>query len=100
VEGIKPETLDGPRGGVADDLKRIKGIGPKLEQLCNELGFYHFEQIANWSSNEVAWVDSNLAGFSGRVVRDNWIEQAKTLAKGGETQFSKRVDDGDVPSSQ
>jgi len=95
-EGVKPETLTEARDGGADDLKRIKGIGPKLEQLCNRLGFYHFDQIAAWTADEVAWVDANLEGFKGRVTRDNWVEQAKLLAGGGETEFSKRVDGGDV----
>ena len=99
-EGTRPQGLDGPRGGQADDLKRIKGVGPKLEELCHSLGFYHFDQIAKWTSGEVAWVDSNLGGFNGRVTRDDWIAQARVLAGGGETEFSKRVDDGDVPSSQ
>jgi predicted flap endonuclease-1-like 5' DNA nuclease len=96
AEGTRPEALDGPRGGEADDLKRIKGVGPKMEELCNQLGFYHFDQIANWTADEVAWVDANLEGFKGRVSRDNWVEQAKVLATGGETEFSKRVDDGEV----
>ena len=95
-EGSKPEALSGPRGGKADNLKEIKGIGPKLEILCNELGFYHFDQIANWTADEVAWVNANLAGFKGRVTRDTWVEQAKVLAAGGETEFSKRVEDGGV----
>ncbi|MEM7685504.1 MAG: endonuclease, partial [Pseudomonadota bacterium] len=99
-EGTKPDVLKSPRGGAADDLKKIKGIGPKLEKVCNGLGFYHFDQIANWTSGEVAWVDSNLEGFRGRVTRDDWVAQAKLLAAGGETDFSKRVDEGDVPSSQ
>ncbi|SLN42687.1 NADH dehydrogenase subunit E [Roseivivax jejudonensis] len=94
--GTKPATLDAPRGGEADDLKRIKGIGPKLEQLCNRLGFYHFDQIASWSDDEVAWVDDNLEGFRGRVTRDEWVSQAKVLAGGGDTDFSNRVDKGDV----
>ena len=95
-EGTRPVALDGPRGGTADDLKRIKGIGPKLEILCNELGFYHFDQIAAWTADEVAWVDENLQGFKGRVTRDAWVDQARRLAAGGETEFSKKVDDGDV----
>lgn len=92
----RPEALSGPRGGQADDLKKIKGVGPKLEKLCNELGFYHYDQIAHWTKAEVAWVDDNLTGFKGRVTRDNWVAQAKTLAAGGETEFSARVDKGDV----
>ncbi|MGR3468117.1 MAG: hypothetical protein ACU0CI_09565 [Shimia sp.] len=95
-EGVKPATLDGPRGGTADDLKRIRGIGPKLEQLCFRLGFYHFDQIAAWTDAEVAWVDANLEGFKGRVSRDEWVPQAKLLAEGGETDFSRRVDKGGV----
>jgi NADH-quinone oxidoreductase subunit E len=82
VTGTAPQKLDGPRGGVADDLKRIKGIGPKLEQLCHSLGFFHFDQVANWTDEEVAWVDANLEGFKGRVTRDQWVAQAKELAKG------------------
>jgi predicted flap endonuclease-1-like 5' DNA nuclease len=95
-DAARPEALDAPRDGKADDLKKIKGVGPKLEKVCNELGFYHFDQIANWTEAEVAWVDDNLKGFKGRVSRDNWVEQAKTLAAGGETEFSTRVGKGDV----
>jgi NADH-quinone oxidoreductase subunit E len=95
-DGDRPAILDRPRGGKADDLKRIKGIGPKLERLCNEMGFYHFDQIAGWTDREIAWVDANLVGFRGRVSRDDWVAQARTLAVGGETEFSSRVDKGDV----
>ncbi|MEM1345605.1 MAG: NADH:ubiquinone oxidoreductase [Pseudomonadota bacterium] len=78
--GEKPLTLDAPRDEAPDDLQQIKGIGPKLEELCHRLGFYHFDQIAAWTEAEVAWVDSNLEGFSGRVTRDDWVAQAKRLA--------------------
>ena len=61
-------------------LKRINGIGPKLEALCNRLGFWHFDQIAAWTPAEVAWVDENLETFKGRVTRDNWVGQARVLA--------------------
>ena len=92
-EGTRPEALTAARGGQADDLKLIKGIGPKLEKLCNELGFFHFDQIANWTADEVAWVNANLAGFKGRVTRDNWVEQAKVLAAGGTTEFAERAEE-------
>ena len=94
-EGSKPVTLDGPRGGKADDLKQIKGVGPKLEGVINSLGFYHFDQIAAWTPDEIAWVDMRLK-FKGRIERDGWIDQAKLLAAGGETEFSKKVDKGNV----
>ncbi len=79
---VRPAALAGPRGGKADDLKLIKGVGPKLEALCNRLGFWHFDQIANWTPAEVAWVDDNLEGFKGRVSREDWITQARDLAAG------------------
>ncbi|WP_127104069.1 NADH-quinone oxidoreductase subunit E [Pararhodobacter zhoushanensis] len=96
ADQTRPAALEGARDGKADDLKKIKGIGPKLETLCNSMGFYHFDQIAAWTPQEIAWVDSNLEGFKGRVTRDEWVSQAKQLAEGGETEFSKRVDKGDV----
>jgi predicted flap endonuclease-1-like 5' DNA nuclease len=78
----KPEGLSGPRGGRADDLKEINGVGPKMEDLLNSLGYYHFDQIAAWKPSEVAWVDDNLEGFKGRVTRDQWQLQARKLARG------------------
>ena len=69
-DAVRPEALSGARDGGADDLKMIKGVGPKLEIMLNELGFYNFDQIAGWSAAEVAWVNDNLAGFKGRVSRD------------------------------
>lgn len=81
--GSKPATLSAPRDGSADDLKAIKGVGPKLENLCNSLGFWHFDQIAGWSDAEIDWVDAHLEGFKGRVRRDDWVAQASALASGG-----------------
>jgi NADH-quinone oxidoreductase subunit E len=88
--GRKPSTLDAPRDSGPDDLKQIKGIGPKLENMLNKMGFYHFDQIAKWGAEEVDWVDHNLEGFKGRVSRDNWVAQAVKLAAGEETEFSAR----------
>ncbi|WP_170364490.1 NADH-quinone oxidoreductase subunit E [Ruegeria arenilitoris] len=86
----QPETLSGAREGKPDDLKLLKGVGPKLEQTLNELGFYHFDQIAAWTPEHVAWVDARLK-FKGRIERDGWIEQAAKLAAGEETEFAKRA---------
>ena len=83
--GKKPATLKAARKSGADDLKRIKGVGPKLEKLLNSLGFFHFDQVASWSENEMAWVDQNLEGFKGRATRDNWVAQAKELMSSQET---------------
>lgn len=88
-EGVRPEALSAPRGGSADDLKKISGVGPKLEKTLNGLGIFHFSQIAEFTPDHVAWVDKYLR-FKGRIERENWIEQAKVLAAGGETEFSRR----------
>lgn len=94
--GSKPSLLSEAREGGPDNLKEIKGVGPGLEKTLHEMGVYHFDQIASWGPAEEAWMDENLKGFKGRVSRDGWIEQAKLLASGGETEFSKKVEDGDV----
>ena len=75
----KPRTMTAPRQSGADDLKRISGVGPKLETTLNEMGFWHFDQIAKWSDDEVSWVDSRLK-FKGRIRRDDWIAQAAAFS--------------------
>ncbi len=78
-EAGKPAALAGPRGGQADDLKRISGVGPKIEGILNELGIFHFDQVANWSRETTQWVDNYLS-FKGRIDREDWIAQARKLA--------------------
>ncbi|WP_170325674.1 NADH-quinone oxidoreductase subunit NuoE [Ruegeria arenilitoris] len=90
VKEDQPETLTAARDGKADDLKLLKGVGPKLEETLNELGFYHYDQIAAWTPEQVAWVDARLK-FKGRIERDGWIDQAAKLAAGEETEFAKRA---------
>ncbi|KUJ79317.1 NADH-quinone oxidoreductase subunit E [Ruegeria profundi] len=90
VQEAQPETLSAARDGKADNLKLLKGVGPKLEHTLNELGIYHFDQIAAWTPEHVAWVDERLQ-FKGRIERDGWIEQAGKLAAGEETEFAKRA---------
>lgn len=68
--------------GKPDDLKRIKGIGPKLEKLCNSLGVKRWDQIAAWKAADVKEVDGHLGSFTGRIKRDEWVKQAGLLAKG------------------
>jgi predicted flap endonuclease-1-like 5' DNA nuclease len=96
--GTKPAGIEAPRGGKADDLKRIKGIGKQNEGRLHGLGIWHFDQIGKWTAEEVTWVGTFLA-FPGRIEREGWVEQARLLAAGGETEFSKRADAGLVESS-
>lgn len=80
VEGVKPANLlTEAREGGADDLKRISGVGPKLEGLLHENGVFHFDQIAAWGPAEIAYMDDKLS-FKGRIERDNWIAQATEFA--------------------
>ncbi|RYE34193.1 MAG: NADH-quinone oxidoreductase subunit NuoE [Hyphomicrobiales bacterium] len=78
----KPELLTAARGGQGDDLGLIWGIGPKLAKMLNEMGVWHFDQIAKWTPAELAWVDARLTGFKGRALRDDWVAQSKKLATG------------------
>jgi large subunit ribosomal protein L15 len=81
LEGTRPAGLDAPKGD-ADDLKKIGGVGPKLEETLNKIGIYHYWQIAEFTPDNVAWVDGYLS-FKGRIDRDDWIGQAKALAADG-----------------
>jgi NADH-quinone oxidoreductase subunit E len=78
---VKPTGLSEPRGGKPDDLKRISGVGPVNEERLNALGIFHFDQVAAWTAEEIAWVDEHLS-FHGRIEREDWVGQAKKLAAG------------------
>jgi predicted flap endonuclease-1-like 5' DNA nuclease len=75
--------------GVADDLLKIKGIGPKLNGVLNGLGITRFDQIANWSAGDVDKVDDHLGEFKDRIGREEWIPQAKLLAAGNHSEWER-----------
>lgn len=93
----EPETPAAPihavPAGPVDELTRLKGVGPKVAALLNGLGVTRYDQIAGWTDADVARVDSQLGAFKGRIVRDQWIEQARLLAAGDtagyEAKFGK-----------
>ena len=89
------ERLSAPRGGVADDLKEIEGIGPAIEKLVNGLGFYHFDQIAAWTDEDAATVDAELRTFKGRIARDKWVAQARIIVTEGLLAFRERAKTND-----
>lgn len=76
--------------GAADDLRKLKGVGPKLAALLTDLGITRFDQIAAWGAAEIEKVDAHLGTFKGRITRDNWVEQAGFLAKGDVAGFEAR----------
>ena len=98
LEGARPLGLSKPLGGLGDDLKLIKGIGKQNEGVLHGLGIWHFQQIAAWTEEHALWIGSYLA-FPGRIEREEWVAQAKILAKGEITKFAQRVKDGEVATS-
>ena len=100
TDDMRPARLSTPRNGQADDLKRIKGIGPVIEGTLNEEGVYHFQQIADFTPDNVKWVDKNVA-IPGRVHRDDWIGQAKALLANreydGYAKDTAGIDDPSLP---
>jgi predicted flap endonuclease-1-like 5' DNA nuclease len=95
-DGSSDDGDDEPGG---DDLKRIRGIGVLIEKRLKSLGVTTYDHIANWTSGDIDRVSQTL-DFKGRVERENWVEQARILSSGGQTEFSRRVDRGDVESSR
>lgn len=79
-----------------DDLKQIKGVGPKLEDLLHENGVTRFDQIAAWTESEIDSFAEKIGSMGGRIRSDDWVAQAKILSEGGSTEFAQRVKKGDV----
>ena len=80
----RPAGIDKP--ALVDDLKLISGVGPKIEGVLHSLGIYTFAQVASWKKAEREWVDGYIS-FHGRIERDDWVKQAKALAKGGVAEY-------------
>lgn len=78
----EPNLLSAPRNGAGDDLSLIRGVAEKLAQKMNELGIWHFDQIAVWTPENMAWFDGQMPGFKGRIANDQWVEQCAKLAGG------------------
>jgi predicted flap endonuclease-1-like 5' DNA nuclease len=83
-------TEEASVGGQADDLERLKGVGPKLASLLAARGINRFEQLAKLTDSEVERLDSELGAFQGRLRRDRVVEQAAYLARGDVDGFEQR----------
>jgi len=90
----KPLILSSPRPSGKDKLTKIKGIDLKIEKGLNNLGIFHFNQIAAWSNNNCDWIEEFLS-LPGYVKNNQWIEQAQILEQGKETAYSKEVENKD-----
>lgn len=82
--GARPAALSAPRNETADDLAKIKGVGPKSVEKLHALGVFHYDQIAGWSDDNVKWIEASI-GAAGRVKRNGWVEQAQALSGGAST---------------
>jgi predicted flap endonuclease-1-like 5' DNA nuclease len=85
VPALPAAAADGP----PDDLRQMKGVGPKLVALLNEMGITRFDQIATLSPEAMAALDARLGTFQGRPERDRWQEQARLLAAGDLKGFER-----------
>jgi predicted flap endonuclease-1-like 5' DNA nuclease len=90
ILGVEAHPLVPPAGGPADDLQRLKGVGPKLAAQLNAAGITRYEQLAGLSENEIALLDERMGAFRGRVARDRLAEQAHYLARGDTDGFEAR----------
>lgn len=77
----KPLIRSAPRPNGKDDLKDIEGIDRELELKLNELGIYHFDQIAKWNAKNCHWVEEYFTLEDSQIKEANWVEQAKQLSK-------------------
>jgi predicted flap endonuclease-1-like 5' DNA nuclease len=85
-----PVAEPAPAAGEPDDLRKIKGLGPKMLTLLHSLGITRFEQIANWTDADLDELDTKLGSFAGRPRRDNWVEQARLLAAGDTSGYEAK----------
>ena len=86
VLGVEVPRPTGP----ADDLRQLKGVGPKFVARLNELGITRFDQLAGLNANEAAHLDERMGPFQGRLARDRVIEQADLLARGDTETFEEK----------
>jgi small subunit ribosomal protein S2 len=71
------ELLTAPRGA-PDDLAKLTGVGPQIVKKLNDHGVFHYWQLAAMTPGDVEKLDADLR-FSGRIARDHWVDQARTL---------------------
>jgi predicted flap endonuclease-1-like 5' DNA nuclease len=97
VSDVSGEILDAPvhanlpgASGPADDLQRLKGVGPKFAQMLNERGILRYDQLGRLTPDEIELLDKDLGPFRGRLQRDRVIEQADYLARGDKEGFEAR----------
>ena len=92
--GLEAPISTGDTSAPDDNLMRIRGVGDVIARKLRSLGFATYASIADWTEQDVRNVSEAL-DFRGRIERENWIEQARILASGGQTEFSRRFDSGE-----
>ncbi len=92
INGVKPPVLSAPRDGLPDDFTLIEGLSGLQQSTLNALGVFHFDQIAAWSTENIAWVDRYLY-LRGRIEEEEWVEQAGELARDGVGAARRQTED-------
>ncbi len=93
MRSVRSQLLSGEASadkGTVDDLKKIRGVGVLIEKKLNAMGIHNYEQIAQWSAGDIDRI-SRVLDFKGRIEREGWVQQARILSSGGQTEFSKRL---------
>ncbi|MCH9807671.1 MAG: hypothetical protein K0U74_08075 [Alphaproteobacteria bacterium] len=93
MRSVRSQLLSGQpaaSAGATDDLKKIRGIGVLIEKKLNAMGVKSYEDIAQWSASDIERI-SRALDFKGRIQREGWVQQARILSSGGQTEFSKRI---------
>jgi predicted flap endonuclease-1-like 5' DNA nuclease len=90
--GSRPPVLSAPRNGAPDDLTLIDGVSAMQQSTLYALGVFHFDQIASWSAENVAWVDQYLR-LRGRIDEEEWLEQAGELVREGPGVARRTLED-------
>ncbi|MBX3510600.1 MAG: hypothetical protein KF700_05315 [Hyphomonadaceae bacterium] len=95
VAAERPPALAAARHGAPDDLRLIEGVSAMRQSSLNALGIWHFDQIAAWTAEHVAWVDRYLR-LRGAIIEDDWIDQAADLARLGPAAARRIMEDEDA----
>jgi predicted flap endonuclease-1-like 5' DNA nuclease len=93
--GSKPTVFASARNGAPDDFTLIEGVSLQQQSTLYSIGVFHFDQIAQWSADNVAWVDQYLR-LGGRIEDEEWVEQAQDLAREGPLAARRVLDSEDI----
>jgi predicted flap endonuclease-1-like 5' DNA nuclease len=90
ILGVDAHPAVPAASGPPDNLRLLKGVGPKMAAQLNEFGIVRFDQLAGLTETEVALLDRRMGAFEGRIARDRLVEQARYLERGDKDGFEAK----------